>query len=193
MSFLAAHQRLRQRNSAAANTHRRRWASRERHGSIGGARRISHTAKRNRHLTAQRFAEHLAQRLAGRVKQKSIRGTPIAQHQGPQVIGGFKHDLEIVDLRQQPFGGLGQPIRSTAAAALRAVAVDARAVDLFGVATLISLLFVAPDLPLAGRRPVPEVPSLDPDPPSAGRRLSGHQTLGPMRDAVLPARQKARP
>jgi len=102
-----------------------------------------------RRFAAQLLTQHLAQRFPGRMKQQPVRGPPIAQHQGPEVIGQREDDLEIVDLREQQFGGLVQPIRSPTAAAQRAVAVEARVVDLATMLTLRALVGV----PAQGRGP----------------------------------------
>ena len=102
-----------------------------------------------RRFAAQLLTQHLPQRLPSRVKQQPVRGTPIAQHQRPEIIGQREYNLEIVDVREQQFGGLVQPIRPPTATAQRAVAVEARVVDLATMLTLRALVGV----PAQGRGP----------------------------------------
>jgi hypothetical protein len=76
--------------------------------------------------TAQRFI----QGAPSGVEEQIVELATITENQAGQPIGQGEDHLEVGDLRQYQFRGLVQPIRAASTAALRAVAIGARIVDI---------------------------------------------------------------
>ncbi len=86
-------------------------------------------------LELPRIAESLVQGSPSGLEQQIVQGSTIAQDQAGQPVWQREDYLEVVDLGQYQLLGLLQPIRSPSTTALRAVAIDARIVNVaFAVA-----------------------------------------------------------
>jgi len=87
-----------------------------------------------RRLELPRIPERLVQGPPSGMEQQIVQGLTIAENQGGQLIWQREDHLEVVDRGQYQLLGLLQPIRSPSTTALRAVAIDARIVNVaFGV------------------------------------------------------------
>jgi hypothetical protein len=83
-----------------------------------------------RWLELARVPQTLVQGLPSGPKQQIVQGSTIAENQAGELIRQSENHLEIVDFGQDQLLGLLQPIRTPSTTALRAVAIDARIVDL---------------------------------------------------------------
>jgi len=70
------------------------------------------------------------------VEEQIVKGSAVTEDQAGQAIGQREDNLEIVDLGQHQLAGLREPIRAPSTSALRAVAIDARVVDVLSRVTL---------------------------------------------------------